>query len=322
MIASKLFQPVPTQRSKIGKRGCGFEAFQPIFGLAAKGLECIDPFALCEAPRPRVDFCSLYVLIFPPMSAAAEKIAVLRGTLARAGLSGMSGQTCVALGHASADACLFGGILKGALHEVYPAKGGEEAAAAGFAVALAARVAERKRVLWLRPDFSALEHGEISPLGLLELGLDPSRFLLLRAPDAASILRAGLDALSCTALGALVLEIPGAPKLLDLAASRRLVLAAAQSGVTAILLRLDASSEASAAETRWLVRPAPSRRNNENWGSPLFDAELVRHRHGRLGHWTMEWRCDDGLFAATDSGAVVSAPGHRPAEPQSASRVA
>jgi protein ImuA len=263
----------------------------------------------------------------------------------------------------------LGGILKGALHEVFPAAGGDEAAAAGFVAALAARAAEQKRVLWLRPDFSAVEHGEISPLGLLELGLDPGRFLLLRAPDASSVLRAGLDALSCAALGALVFEIPGAPKLLDLAASRRLVLASAQSGVTAFLLRLDAKTEPSAAETRWLVRSArshdsdfpppragevprrgggglwrdhlpppahrcaratspasgggkPSGGGKDDWGTPLFEAELVRHRHGRLGQWVMEWRCDDGLFGATDSGAVASAPFNRPAAAQNTSRVA
>ncbi|MGH6889979.1 MAG: ImuA family protein [Rhizomicrobium sp.] len=261
------------------------------------------------------------------MSVAAEKIAILRGTLARAGLGDVPGRARAALGHPGADACLPGGILQGALHEVFPAQGGDEAAAMGFAAALAARAAERKRVLWLRPDFSALEHGEISPLGLLEMGLDPARLLLLRAPDAASVLRAGLDALSCVAIGALVLEIPGAPKLLDFATSRRLVLAAAQSGVTAVLLRLDAQAEPSAAETRWLVRPLRSqapfaRAGKDEWGFPGFDAELVRHRHGRLGHWMMEWRCDDGRFAATDSGAVVSAASHRPAAAQNTSRVA
>lgn len=251
---------------------------------------------------------------------AAEKVANLRGALARIGLLGEQGQARMALGHASADACLLGGILQGVLHEVFPAAAGDETAGAGFALTLAARAAEKKRMLWLRPDFSALEHGEISPSGLLELGLDPSRFLLLRAPDAQSVLRAGLDALSCAALGALVLEIPGAPKCLDLGASRRLVLAAAQSGVTVLLLRLDADAGPSAAETRWLVRPA--RGAEDDWGLPLFEVELVRHRHGRLGHWTMEWRCDDGRFAATDSGALVCAISHRPAEPQSTSRVA
>jgi protein ImuA len=311
------------------------------------------------------------------MSAAAEKIGFLRAVLGEP-----EGRPRAALGHTQADACLKGGILIGALHEVFPAEPGDEAAAAGFAVTLTARAAADRHLLWCGTDFAALEHGEISAPGLLELGLDPDRFLLLRAPDAVSILRAGFDALSCAALGAIVLEIPGAPKVLDLSASRRLVLAAAASGVTAFLLRLDAQVEASAAETRWLVRTARSqtvtfppphfagevarprpcaggcagggkwvrrgpppplrgtsptlrageeRQNGggkegaeqiEDWGYPRFDAEIVRHRHGRNGHWVMEWNCDDGVFRAADAGAVVSAAADRPAQAENAKHVA
>jgi protein ImuA len=263
------------------------------------------------------------------MDAAADKIAFLRDRLARAGLADMHGQARVALGHARADSCLRGGLLKGALHEVFPAVGGDQPAATGFAMALAARAAEGKRILWLRPDFAALEHGEISATGILELGLDPDRFLLLRAPDVTAALRAGFDALSCSALGALILEIQGAPRILDLSASRRLVLAAQQSGVTAFLLRLDAEAEPSAAETRWLVRAAPSppfgrtspthsRGGEAMWGYPRFQTELVRNRHGGAGHWLMEWNCDDRIFRAADSGAVVSAAAHRPSAAQNA----
>ena len=100
------------------------------------------------------------------------------------------------------------------------------------------------------------------------------------------------------ALGALIMEIPGTVKVLDLAASRRLVLAAAESGVTAFLLRCSAEPEPSAAETRWLVRAARSDNQNENWGRPLFEAALVRNRHGRTGQWLMEWNGDDGNSSA------------------------
>ena len=67
-----------------------------------------------------------------------------------------------------------------------------------------------------------------------------------------------------------------------------------------------------AAETRWLIRAARSPAQEENWGRPVFDAQLLRNRHGQPGHWVMEWSCDDGLFAA-DCGAVVSTSGDRPA---------
>ncbi len=242
----------------------------------------------------------------------AEKIAALRASLARPGLVEVS--TRIPLGHGAVDLCLKGGLERGVLHEVFAAIG-HEAAATGFTTGLAARVAMGKRLLWIRQDFSALEFGELSATGFLEFGLDPSRLLLLCVADAADGLRAANDALSCAALGAVVIEIPGKPKILDLMASRRLTLACAQKTVTAFLLRFGAQPEASTAETRWLVRAAFLPAQEENWGHPVFEAGLVRNRHGRTGQWVMEWNCDDGLFQepTANSGAVVSAPCDRPA---------
>ena len=242
----------------------------------------------------------------------AEKIAALRASLARPGLEEISAR--IPLGHAEADLCLKGGLKRGVLHEVFAATG-HEAAATGFAAGLAARMAGGKRLLWIHQDFSALEFGELSATGLLEFGLDPSRLLLLCVANAVDGLRAANDALSCAALGAVVIEIPGQPKILDMMASRRLTLASAQKTVTAFLLRFGAEPDASTAETRWLVHAAFSKAQKENWGHPVFEASLVRNRHGRTGQWVMEWNCDDGLFQnpAADCGAVVPAPFDRSA---------
>jgi protein ImuA len=224
----------------------------------------------------------------------------------------------VPLGHAAADRTLRGGIARGALHEIFAADA--SAAAAGFAAGLAQRVRGRKRLLWIRQDYAALEHGEIAPTGLAELGIDPSAMLLLRTADATDALRAAADALSCVALGAVIAEIPGNPKILDLVASRRLVLAAQTRGVTAFLLRPGAQVEPSAAETRWSIRAGPSAAHDD-WGMPRFDAELTRNRHGETGRWAMEWSCDDGAFRsaydqAANTGTVAAAAADRPPAPQ------
>jgi protein ImuA len=240
----------------------------------------------------------------------AEKIAVLRASLAKPGLE--EKEIRIPLGHEAADLCLKGGLRRGALHEIF-ASTGHEAAATGFAAGLAARVAETKRVLWIRQDFSALEFGEISATGFLEFGLNPARFLLLRLADAADCLRAASDALSCAGLGAVVIEIPGSPKILDPVASRRLTLACAQKNVTGLLLRFGAKPDASTAETRWLIRAASSPEQDEDPGHPVFEANLIRNRQGQTGSWVMEWNCDDDLFRAADTGAVVSAPSDRQA---------
>jgi protein ImuA len=242
----------------------------------------------------------------------AEKIESLRAALARPAKFEPA-RIYQPLGPVEVDACLSGGLARGALHEVF-AKAGHEATATGFAAGLAARVAKGKPILWIRQDFAGLEFGEIAATGLLELGIDPSKFLILRVAHAEEALRAASDALTCAALGAVVMEVVGEHKVLDLKASRRLTLGAAETNVTVFLLRFNAVPDASSAETRWTIRAARSNPQDENWGMPRFDAELVRNRHGRTGHWVMEWCCDNEIFReAADRGAVVSAPCDRPA---------
>jgi protein ImuA len=243
---------------------------------------------------------------------APQKLAVLRSALASLDTGAASIQPPVPIGISWIDAYLRGGLRRGVLHEVYAAGPGDEIAATGFAAGLAARVAGKRPLLWIRQDFSALEYGELSATGFLELGLDPERIFLLRVGDANDALRAASDALTCAGLGAVIIELRGAAKALDLVASRRLTLGAAQKNVTAILLRFCAKAEASTAETRWRIASAGSVEQKEQWGQPRFAAQLLRNRHGKLGQWVMEWSTDDGLFRepqhAPDHRAVVSAP--------------
>jgi len=217
------------------------------------------------------------------------------------------------LGHAAADATLRGGLMRGALHEVFAKDG----AGFGFALGLAQRAAGPKRMMWIVQDYSSLEHGQVSATGLAEFGIDPTTLLLMRAANATDALRACADALTCPALGAVVAEVPGHPKILDLTASRRLVLGAQAKGVTALLLRTEAEAEPSAAQTRWKVTSAASPRRDD-WGQPRFDAELARNRSGETGRWMMEWCCDDGAFSeprehAAYPGAVAAQAADRPA---------
>ncbi|MBG1233597.1 ImuA family protein [Aestuariivirga litoralis] len=224
-------------------------------------------------------------------------------------------QAILPLGYAPADAELKGGVRRGALHEVF-AVPGHEVTAAAFTAGLALRLAERKHLLWIGQSFAAQEHGGLCPTGLFEFGLDPAKLILLSVGHAEDALRASGDALTCRALGAVIIEVIGSPKILDLTASRRLVLACEKQGVPAVLLRFGAAPQASAAETRWLVKAAPSAFAGENWGQPVFDASLIRNRNGRTGQWVFEWSCDNGRFAErqTASGTVVPAPAHRQAE--------
>src|SRR6266851_5696979 len=171
-----------------------------------------------------------------------------------------------------------------------------------------------------RPDRVALGHADADATlqgGLAELGLDPRLLVTVRAADVDSALKTAADALVCDALGVVVLEVWGEARQLDLVASRKLTLAAQMSGVTGLVLRVAAEPLPSTAETRWIVRAAhspPSAQPGSAWGAPVFDAQLVRNRHGPVGRWIMEWKCDECLFAkpAAVPQPVAAAPAHRP----------
>jgi protein ImuA len=249
--------------------------------------------------------------------ARTNTLAILRCDIARIGTKGSSvAPDRVALGHAEADATLQGGLAIGAMHEVFAGTGRQSAAATGFVAGLAGRVAARRPLVWVRQDFTEIESGALSMSGWAELGLDPCLLVTVRAADVDTALRTAADALACDALGAVVLEVWGQARQFDLVASRKLTLAAQASGVTCLLLRVAAEPQPSTAETRWIVRGArspPSAQVNA-WGSPVFDAQLVRNRHGPVGQWIMEWKCDECLFSkpAADSQPVAAAPSHRP----------
>jgi protein ImuA len=254
-------------------------------------------------------------------SARMSTLATLRDRIERIEAHGGAlASRRVALGHAQADAALEGGLAAGTMHEVFAEAGRHGAAATGFIAGLTARISARRPLVWVRQDFSEIEAGALSMHGLAELGLDPRCLVTVRAFDAESALRTAADALACDALGAVVLEVWGSVRQLDLVASRKLTLAAQASGVTGLLLRLAAQPSPSTAETRWIVRAAhsPPQALWSAWGMPVFDAQLVRNRHGPIGRWIMEWKCDECLFSepAADLQPVAATPAHRPHQAQ------
>ena len=251
------------------------------------------------------------------MRERTSMLATLRGSIERIEAQGDAYRSDrVALGHADADAALQGGLAIGATHEVF-AEGRQSAAATGFIAGLVGRAAARRPLVWVRQDFTEIESGALSMSGLAGLGLDPRLLVTVCAADVDTALRTAADALACDALGVVVLEVWGQARQLDLVASRKLTLAAQASGVTGLLLRVAAEPLPSTAETRWIVRAAhspPATPSLPTWGTPMFDAQLVRNRHGPVGRWIMEWKCDECLFEkpAAYSQPVAAAPAHRP----------
>lgn len=225
----------------------------------------------------------------------------------------------VATGHAAIDRALGGGLALGRLHELL-ADRADYASASGFAGLLARLIGGD--LLWLGEEAGWRRAGMLYPAGLAAIGLDPGRLIVAALPDATAVLRAAVDGLRCPALGGVVIALSGDPAVLDLTASRRLALAAAADGVTAILIRPGGEVRPTAAQTRWRVAAAPSVPLAAGApGHPAWDLALLRQRGRPDGcRWRVEWNRDEGrLRDWQDGGAamlprpVVSLPADRPA---------
>jgi protein ImuA len=232
----------------------------------------------------------------------------------------------VALGLPALDAALGGGVERAALHEVYSAAVADASAALAFALGVALRIAGARPVVWAREEFVDVETGGLHPPGLADFGFTPDRAVLVRTKDAAGALRAAESAARCPGLGAVMLEVWGEPRQLDLTASRRLALVAGESGAPLLMLRHAARPCPSAAMTRWRVRAAPSTPLEANApGGTAFMARLLRRRGGLdEGEWELEWsherqrfesrnRRPDDAIGAPLSRFVAPLPADRPA---------
>lgn len=197
-----------------------------------------------------------------------------------------------ALGAENVDTALGGGLSRAALHEVVSPGSADAAAAIGFVTGLCLKAGGPSRpLLWVRQTMSEGETGKLYPHGLFEMGLDPASVIHVRLGDAGAVLRAGIEGARCEALGSVVIEIWGNPKVLDLTATRRLALGAEESGVPVFLMRFCERIEPGAAATRWQVRACRSRPLEADApGHPSFDVTLLRQRAGACGlNWKMEW---------------------------------
>lgn len=218
----------------------------------------------------------------------------------------------VNFGCAEIDARLGGGLPQAMLHEVMAASEADWPSAAAYSFLLAARCGDgRAPILWLhdvrRRSGAA---GALYPPGLVDLGVDPARLLSIAAPDGAAQLRAAADIARCHAAPAVVIELAAPLAAFDLTASRRLLLAAEDSGATLWLLRRDARVLPSAAYSRWVVASAPSAPMPANApGPPTFTLHLTRHRGGvQPFTMTLEWNRDRFAFTPAAQATPLSRP--------------
>jgi protein ImuA len=203
------------------------------------------------------------------------------------------------------DAMLSGGLRRDALHEIRSTTTRDSVAAAGFAVALLARLGTGDhRPFLLVSEAGALdEAGHPYGPGLERFGLDPTKLVVVRSRRPAETLWVFEEALRCRALAAVLAEIRGHPHQLDLTASRRLALRARESGVMGLLLRQAGAAESGAATTRWHVTPRPAAildHFTPGIGRPAWRLALERNRNGSTGIFDLEWNHGSRAFALAE----------------------
>ena len=239
------------------------------------------------------------------------------------------------------DRALGGGLSGDGLHEIAPARPGDEAAAMGFALALAAGfMAERGAAgLILAEDFALCETGALYGPGLVAHGMELGRLVFVSVPDAPALFQAMEEALRSGASAVVVGEAWNL-KAYDLAVSRRLLLAARAGATPALLIQASAYGAASrlssAAETRFEIAAAPSARvasagrGRALPGPPAFAARLVKARLTAAEGppsgldatkiFRLTWRSEDKTWRSEDqqfdeptlSLPVAAASGERP----------
>lgn len=182
-----------------------------------------------------------------------------------------------------------GGLALGHLHEVI--EGGQSSSYAALASLFAAGILSRLPgpVLW------CLRGRDLFAPALCRIGLHPDRVIYCETWEDRDVLPAMEEGLRCKGLAGVV----GEATKLSLTASRRLQLCAAETGVSALVIRRwrnvaekHAAGEPNAAATRWRISPHPSpgaefdRLQRQHW-----NVELLRARGGEPRSWILE-ACD------------------------------
>jgi protein ImuA len=229
------------------------------------------------------------------VAAPSQAIVLLRQRIARIERTYARGpaEQSLPLGIEAIDQVLpTGGIRLGALHEAASAGPDTEHAAAAtlFAAGILARL--NGPILWV------LRQADLFAPGLAGAGLQANRIVFAEAgKDVLPIMEEGLRH---PGLAAVVAEYTGR---LSMVASRRLQLAAEQSGILAILLRRSPSfddpvlNEPTAAVTRWRIAALPSppallhAPETPGLGRARWKLDLTRCRGGEPGSWIVE-ACD------------------------------
>lgn len=170
-----------------------------------------------------------------------------------------------------------GGLPTACIHEV---KSASSASALAFCSILSARIAgEQGNIVYISSDRT------LHPLGLLPYGIKLDRLLLVSVRRSQDLTWALLEALRCSQVSAVMAMLENT----DLTSSRRLQLAAENSGATGFLLGHNIATAIASPITRWKISAVVGN-SEQRFHEPAWAVDLLYCRGGRPGSWTIEWR--------------------------------
>lgn len=270
--------------------------------------------------------------------ALRREIARIEGTLAERldGPARESRPALLATGAGRLDVALGGGLPRAALTEIHGRQTRDSGAVAGFTLALAALALKEADqplpLLWVAAGEAFSEAGSPYAPGILHrFGIAPALLLVAGARRIEDALWIAEEAAALTALSAVILEVRGSSRRLDLTATRRLHHRARDAARPLFLLRQMGEPEPTAAPVRLVVAPAPAGKRRTLFGlmagsigPPAFTVTVSRSPAAHAASLVVEWNAHERAFVerhasrqwTQDHGAVAALPfdGAHPAD--------
>lgn len=242
----------------------------------------------------------------------------------------------VATGAERFDVALGGGIPSAGLIELHTRLTRDAGPVSGLSLALAARMAGRRPVVWIATAEMLREAGRPYLPGIAAFcGIGPGHLLVAQAAKLTDVLWIAEEAAGLDAIGAILLELRGNPAAMDLTASRRLHRRALAAGRPLLLMRHGARAEPTAAPLRLVVSPAQAGERptlsgplRGSIGPPVFEVLVDKNRLSPHARFLLSWDARRRIFeekahepAATHTRPLASLPGDRPDLPAAAGEV-
>jgi protein ImuA len=195
-----------------------------------------------------------------------------------------------------------GSFPLGAVHEMISEGAEARASTAGFSSGiLTGLIQNGGAAVWIG------NAPTLFPPALKSFGINPGQVIFIDLKKEKDQLWAMEEALKCSALSAVIGEIPE----LSFTHSRRFQLAVEQSKTTGFILRNNPKTQSpNACVARWKIKPLPSisEEGLPGLGHPAWEVSLLKIRNGRPQSWIVEWKNGKFRQVAEAAPAIILHP--------------